>query len=129
MYTLLMGDPLSGFSLHGLFETKADAEEAAEKHFRKCDWWIMKLQETVMARLKDGWKTPQWDDRLVYVPYSLLQECELALSDVRGLIQRLSSHSNLDARDKRALEWGTIALTNVRKMLRDAKPDELVDGR
>lgn len=71
--------------------------------------------------MNDGIKTPVWDDSPVKVPRRLLQECELALSNVRGLVQRLQSHSTcsfgLDARDKRALEWGLEALANVRKAL------------
>jgi len=67
--------------------------------------------------MNDGWKTPIWDDALITIPIKLLQECELALSDARGLVQRLASMPNLDARDKRALSWGREALANVKKEL------------
>ena len=71
--------------------------------------------------MDDGWKTPQWDDTPTRIPRRLLQECELALSDVRGLVQRLESHPDLDARDRRALEWGRKALAKVRAALQGGK--------
>lgn len=41
----------------------------------------------------------------------------MALSTTRGLVQRLESHHScdygLDARDKRALEWGYEAYKNL----------------
>lgn len=71
--------------------------------------------------LKDGWKTPVWDETPIQVPRRLLQECALAMSEVRGLVQRLRSHGQhcctLDARDERAIEWGLAALTNLRSIL------------
>lgn len=74
--------------------------------------------------MEDGWKTPKWDETLVSVPRRLLQECELAMSEVRGLVQRLESHENngccaLDARDRRAIKWGREALVSVRRALRE----------
>jgi len=68
-----------------------------------------------------SWKEPAWDDTPMVVPRRILQECEQALCDTRGLIQRLESHEGacctLDARDKRALSWGRRALESVRGIL------------
>ena len=71
--------------------------------------------------MNDGWKTPLWDDTPITITKRLLQECELALSEVRGLVQRLESHDKsgcckLDARDIRALEWGREALMHLREV-------------
>lgn len=44
MYTLVTGNPIDGISLYGLFKTKADAQDAAEQHFRKSDWWVMEIR-------------------------------------------------------------------------------------
>lgn len=67
--------------------------------------------------MDDGIKTPKWDDTLITIPRRLLQECAMALSTTRGLVQRLESHHScdygLDARDKRALEWGYEAYKNL----------------
>lgn len=72
--------------------------------------------------LEDGWKTPVWDETTIQVPRRLLQECMLAMSEVRGLIQRLESHGEscctLDARDERALEWGHAVLANIRSIVK-----------
>jgi hypothetical protein len=69
--------------------------------------------------MHDGWKTPQWDDTLITIPRRILQECELAMSDSRGMVQRLECLPPpvLDARDKRAIGWGREALSHVRAIL------------
>lgn len=77
----------------------------------------------------EGWEEPEWDETPVMVRRRLLQECLQALDNVKGLTQRLESHEEsgcckLDARDRRALAWGHVAIKRLHEQLRFAAAPE-----